>query len=440
MMEFSPDALYAVLARVPARRFLLACSGGLDSTVLLHALAALRGRLAPAEIIAVHVDHGLHAQSSAWSAHCARACDALGLPCMRLSVAARPARGVSPEDAARRARYAALAAQLVPDDVLLTAHHQDDQAETLLLQLLRGSGPRGLAAMPVRSELGAGVLLRPLLDFERADLQRYARAHKLTWIEDHSNADTGFDRNYLRHEVMPRLLARWPAMARTLSRSARHCAEAAALIREVAADDLHAVRDPEGNNLDLRGLTRLSVERQRQVLRAWIEVSGLPLPDSRQLAHIFTDVIATGMDATPVQRWPGVELRRYRERLYLMPPLVVHDSRGVYPWSLDSPLDIPGIGVLRAQAVMGEGLSSRTLRQGAITVRFRRGGERVKPARRSHTHALKHLLQEAGVPPWQRDRVPLIYCGEVIAAVVGLCVCEGFQAGADETAMHLYWQ
>ncbi len=181
--------------------------------------------------MALYVDHGLQAAATAWGEHCAHVCRALNVPFRVLRIDARPAPGESPEAAARRARYAALAAELSPDSALLTAHHRDDQAETLLLQLLRGAGPHGLAAMPAVSRLGQGWLLRPLLNVDRAELLAYARAHDLQWIEDASNQDTGFDRNYLRHRVLPLLRERWPAMNRTLARSARRCAETASLAR-----------------------------------------------------------------------------------------------------------------------------------------------------------------------------------------------------------------
>ncbi len=439
-MSFSPNALYACLSDTPARRYLVAYSGGLDSTVLLHALATLRAQLAPVEIAALHVDHGLHAQSAQWAETCSSRCAALDIPCSVLRVHARPRKGESPEAAARQARYSALAARLAAGDVLLTAQHCDDQAETVLLQLLRGSGPRGLAAMPVSAALGAGLLLRPLLAFDRAELLRYACAQQLEWIEDHSNADIGFDRNYLRHEVMPRIFTRWPSVSRTLARSARHCADAAALICEVAEKDLAAARDEAGGGLAISRLARLAPERQRQVLRTWIEGSGLPLPDSVQLARIFSDVIASRRDATPVLCWPGAELRRYRDSLYLMPPQPIFDMQQIHSWQAWAPLVIEGLGVLSAHATHGEGLSVRALQQAPLSVRFRRGGERCHPFGRGHSHALKKLMQEAGIPPWRRERIPLLYSGEVIASVVGLWVCEGFQAGLGEPAVNLLWQ
>lgn len=202
-------------------RLIVGYSGGLDSHVLLHGLAMHRPYWLTQKLEAIYVDHGLQTASAVWGEHCAEVCRDLNMPFRVLKIDARPVPGESPEAAARRARYAALAAELGFDSALLTAHHRDDQAETLLLQLLRGAGPYGLAAMPAVSRLGQGRLLRPFLEVDRAELLAYAGKHGLRWIEDASNTDTGFDRNYLRHRVLPLLRERWPAVNRTLSRSAR---------------------------------------------------------------------------------------------------------------------------------------------------------------------------------------------------------------------------
>ncbi|MCB1775924.1 MAG: tRNA lysidine(34) synthetase TilS, partial [Candidatus Competibacteraceae bacterium] len=233
--------LSRLLTAHPHTRLVIGYSGGVDSHVLLHVLATQQALGLARTVEAIYIDHGLHAVSAVWGEHCAAVCRDLNLPFRVLKIDAGPMPGESPEAAARRARYAALAAELGPDSALLTAHHRDDQAETLLLQLLRGAGPHGLAAMPEAARLGEGWLLRPFLDVDRAELLVYARERRLCWIEDASNADTGFNRNYLRHQVLPVLRARWPAVNRTLSRSARLCAETATGLDEEAAADLARV-------------------------------------------------------------------------------------------------------------------------------------------------------------------------------------------------------
>ena len=441
-MAFTPDKLLATIARLlpEAPRYWVAYSGGLDSHVLLHALVQRRSRLRGA-LHAVHVDHGLHPESAHWSSHCERVCAALNIPCRVARVDAAPALGQSPEAAARAARYAALQSVLAPGDGLLTAHHRGDQAETVLLQLLRGSGPRGLAGMPALARFGAGWLARPLLDFDRAELREYALQHGLHWIEDSSNVDARFDRNYLRHEILPRLLARWPGASRALARAARHNAEAAHLLHALARIDLGPLRGCAPDTLSASALHALDPARRRNALRAWIEERGAPALSSVQLEQALTGVLECAPDAVPRLHWPGAELRRYRDEVYLLSVPAPHDPGVSLAWDMREPLSLPAeLGTLTAVPVVGTGLKAVLCRQEAVTVRFRRGGERCRPARRGHDHALKKLFQEQGVPPWQRDRIPLIYLGDGLAAVAGLWVCEPFQADPGEDGLQVQWR
>lgn len=431
------QSLEQLLATQPqARRLVLAYSGGLDSHVLLHLLATHRAAWAKRTLTAVYVDHGWHHASAAWGEHCARICQDLDVPFQTLKIKAPPAVGESREAVARCARYAALAGILDANSALLTAHHQDDQAETLLLQLLRGAGPHGLAAMPVASRLGPGWLLRPLLEIDRAALLSYARAHGLVWIEDASNADPAFDRNYLRHCVLPLLQRRWPAAARTLARSARWCAEAAAELDQLAAADLVDAVAARADQLRLVVVRALSEQRQRSLLRYWLRTLALPAPDSRQLEQLRHDLLSAAPDRQPWVRWPGGEVRRYRGVLYAMPPLPPHDRQGSRLWISANgrypDLELPGLGRLRLQPVVGAGVCAALLADPMLTVRFRQGGERFCPVGRHHSQELKKLLQDAGIPPWERDRLPLLYQGSTLVAVIGLGVAAQAAASADE--------
>ena len=411
-------------------------SGGLDSHVLLHLLATHRASWPERRLAAVYVDHGLQAASTTWGEHCARICRGLGVPFRVLKIVARPPAGESPEAAARRARYAALAAELEPNDALLTAHHRDDQAETLLLQLLRGAGPHGLAAMPTASRLGQGWLLRPLLDIDRAELLAYAHAHQLHWIEDVSNEDTRFDRNYLRHRILPLLRDRWPAAPRALARSAQWCAETAAWLDEEADTDWAHVTTHRADGLKIPALRELSELRQRNVLRRWLRRLRLPVPEARQLRRILHDALTAGRDRQPCIHWPGGEVRRYREALYAMPPLAPHDAQRSWVWWRNAngypPLELPGLGQLRLQATVGAGLRAERLAGATLTVGFRRGGERFRPVGRSHGQELKKLLQEANIPPWERDRLPLLYRDQTLLAVIGLGIAASAAATPGE--------
>lgn len=443
-MNFSPATLLEALQRLPrCRRYLVAYSGGLDSHVLLHALAALRPRLDGTALAAVHVDHGLQPSAKHWSEHCVAVCRQLDIPIRVVRVDARPGPGESPEAAARAARYRALQELMEKDDCLLTAQHQDDQAETFLLQLLRGAGPRGAAGMPRLAPFGPGWIARPLLAFPRAALRRYAEAQGLQWVDDPTNFDTVYDRNFLRHEILPRLARRWPAVARTLARAAEHQAEAFRVMESVAREDLERVRGAREGTLSVRELLRLDDVRRRGVLRLWVRERGLPIPSQAHLLQVTSSVLSAAEDATPCVRWSGAEVRRYRDGLYaLLAPLPPHSAATVLHWTVNAPLELPeGVGGrLVARETLGAGLRLTTLQGESVTVRFRRGGEKCQPAGRRETHTLKKLLQEAAIPPWERDRIPLIYVGDRLAAVAGLWICEPFRAGPEEHGLIIEWQ
>ena len=432
MSGFSPRYLLEVLRRLPScQRYWLAYSGGRDSHVLLHALAVLRPELS-AHIQVIHIDHGLQPDSARWVLHCQSICATLQIPFLSRRVQARPLAGQSPEAAARQARYAELGGLLAEGDMLLTAHHRDDQAETLMLQLLRGAGPHGLAAMPESRVLGAGLLVRPLLGFSRHDLEDYARQQDLHWIDDPSNGDTGFRRNYLRHEVMPQLHAQWPAADRTLARSAGLCADAAILLDQLAEKDMLTL--VMGDGLSIAGLQGLDPVRQRNVLRYWCASKALPLPGQAHIQQIQQQMASTN-DGAPLICWPGAELRCYRGCMMIMSPLPPLDTSLEWAWDMSAVLDLPH-GRLSAHSGQG-GLDAELWRQ-QITVRFRRGGERFRLASGKH-HSLKKFLQEQHVAPWQRDRIPLIFSNGELAVIAGLLVCEDFVARPNRPSFRFEW-
>jgi len=419
---FSPQALLQTLSFLPKGANLwVGYSGGCDSHVLLHALAAIKKEL-QIQLRAVYVNHGLSPHAVAWGEHCLLVCDRLEVPLRILSVDATANPGQGPEASARYARYQAISGCLNPGDYLCTAHHQDDQAETLLLQLLRGAGPKGLAAMPQQSTLGRAKQTRPLLDFTREQLQTYGEQHGLKWIDDESNLDTAFDRNFLRHELMPMLQKRWPSAARTLTRSASHCAEAEQLLGELAQQDYENTKGKTAETLTIEGLSQLSNIRLKNLLRYWIGLNGLPLPSDIKLQHVVSDVLPAAQDKAPCVTWRGAEVRRFDGMLYIMQAIPQFDSAAVIPWhDLDSELVLPDG---RRLSFDDDG-QSRTpnlsrLKQGKITIRFRQGGERITLAGGQHHKTLKQLFQEKRVPPWQRSRVPLVYKGDSLVAAAGV--------------------
>ncbi len=419
------------------RSHCVALSGGLDSMALLDLMRAA----GPARLRACHVDHGLNPASSRWRDFCARHCERLDVPFVALRVAVASDRGVSPEAAARAARYEALGRELAPGEVLHCAHHADDQAETVLLQLLRGGGPAGLAAMPPLIPWEAGWLCRPLLGVHRETLLAYASGRGLRWIEDPSNEQLRPDRNYLRHRVMPLLRARWPGLAATVGRSARHSAAAARLLAERAAEDLALCR--AGEALGLVPLRRLSEERQRQVLRHWARVRGLPPPDSRRLGQLLADLVRRRGAGGGQVDWPGAGVRRFRDRLYLLDETSL--ARLASPprpaaWRAPEPLALgEGLGTLVAEPARGDGVAAALVDDRSLQIRWRAGGERIRPAPAARRRRLKSLMREAGILPWMRGRVPLVYAGDELVAVGDLWLSADWRAGAGEAGYRILW-
>ncbi len=425
-MSFSPEQLEQQLgAALQAPCLWVAYSGGCDSHALLHAIHALQAHHG-FTLRAIHINHGLSPLADAWEDHCLQVCTQLDIPYTAVRVDARQ-KDRSPEEAAREARYAEWRKLLQQDEVLLLAHHQDDQVETLMLQLLRGAGVKGLAAMPAEQAFAAGRLLRPMLGFLREEIVSYASAQNLNWIDDPSNFDTDFDRNFLRHEVIPLLQSRWPGMKTTLARSARHMGEANSLLDELARGDWETIRKEK--TIVINKLKHLSKVRQKNVLRYWAgEIHALLMPGTVHLQRILDEVLDAADDAMPEVSWPGGVVRRFQGCLYAE-ALRPHDVEQVISWpDLARPLRLPGGEMLQASEVIGRGLSQKILANAHLEVRFRQGGERCRPVGRGQTHQLKKLFQEWQVPPWRRNRVPLLYANGELAEVVGYCHCEPFAA------------
>jgi tRNA(Ile)-lysidine synthase len=439
------DELDGTLAPLGVARppLCVALSGGLDSTVLLVALARLRGARTDAPVgplRALHVDHSLHADSANWSRACADLCADLAVPFNQATVEAGHGAGESPEAAARSARYDELRRRLHPGEVVLTAHHADDQLETILLQWLRGGGLSAVAGMARLARFGAdGWHARPLLAFERSELLAWAQAERLRWVEDPSNADRRFDRNYLRHEVLAPLRARWPAAARTTGRIAGFAREALELEAAVAGADLAAAL--RGRALGIAPLLRLPEPRQRAALRAWLAGCGLPLPSARTLASLLRDVRVAAPDRHPQTSWPGATVRRYREHLHAEAH-PAHVPRGApLEWLRPETTALPwGDGWLRLVPDEGRGLRRSSL-PATLHVTPRAGGEVFVPAAGASRRPLRKWLQEQGVLPWRRADLPLLLdrAGQLVA-VADLAIGADFRAGPGEPSWRVQWE
>jgi tRNA(Ile)-lysidine synthase len=451
LRSFGPQWLRQHLAELlpdfPATPLCVAFSGGADSTALLTALARL-SRPSP-RLRAVHIDHRLHPHSSKWSSHCRRVARSLGVPItVRIADITR-APGESPEAAARAARYALLAEVLAGDEALLTAHTQDDQLETVLLQLLRGAGVAGLAAMPDVAPFAGALLVRPLLPVPRAALRGWLTGQRLAWVEDESNARLNFDRNFLRLRALPVIAERWPQAAATVSRSARHAAEAQRLLDTLGEADV--ARAACGDGLSARSLRALTAERRRNALRYWITAKGHLPPPSSRLEEIAGPLLAAREDSQPRVSWQGAVVERQGDLLSVRAAVAParRDARAeialevVWHWRESDTCALPApFGTLRlVRAARGPiDLEALETFGSTLTVRNRRGGERLRPGRGASRRTLKGLLQEGRVPHALRSRLPLIFAGTRLVAAADLWVDEAVQANdASARRARLTW-
>ena len=396
------------------------------------------GGRAPSCLAAVHVNHGLHPEAGAWEAHCRAEALRRGIRLEVRRVAVR-AGGEGVEAAARGARQAALREVVSPGEPILLAHHLDDQAETVLLRILRGAGSAGIAAMRPEAELGGLRLVRPLLAISRAEILAYATERGLSWVEDPGNRVVGFDRNHLRLRVLPALAERWPEVAAILVRFADRGHEAASMLDDLAAMDLDRASGRRAGTLNGPAIAALSPARAANALRRWlIDRHGIAPPPRRWLAALVREVVGARADRLPEATHGGVWVRRYRGEIHSGRVTAPPGLPASTPWNLSGgPLDLPH-GRLTAVRADGRGLSAARLPE-SVEVRYRRGGERCRPAPRGVTKSLKSLFQEYRIPPWERGSRPLLYAGGCLASVPGLFVCEPFAAGATEPAWWIDW-
>lgn len=428
-------AAAAALAPWRGGRVAVAYSGGRDSTALLAACAATATDAGVA-LAAIHVHHGLSAHADAWARACARVAARLAVPLEVRRVDVRDAGRHGTEAAARTARYAALAdaARWLHADAVALAHHADDQAETLLLQALRGAGPHGLAAMAARRDAQGIAWLRPLLALPRAAIDAYVHERSLPFVDDDSNASTGPRRNALRHEALPLLLRGFPHAVRTLARAASHQAEAAGLLDDLAAMD--AQQALSDGTLDCAALASLSPPRARNLLRWFLRRHGLPAASSARLDAMLRQLRSARGDAAVALAHAGRVLGVHRGRVHVhapVPPGYALDWRG------EPALELPH-GRLALSRALGAGIDAGRLASGRVLVASRRGGERFAPDPARPRRALAAWLREGAMPAWERDALPLVWCGDDLVAVPTLGVAAGWQAAAGHPGLVLDWR
>ena len=429
----------------PRARLVLGLSGGLDSMVLLEVLRRLAGPL-DFRLSCVHVNHNISPNARRWAAFCARQCKRhkIALAVHEVDVEAYRAEGL--EAAARRARYQVYARQKA--DFIVLAHHLDDQAETLLLQLLRGAGVKGGAAMPLLRDQDSGrkakgtrapAILRPMLAVSRQQIEAYAKANKLKWVEDESNADTRYDRNFLRHQVLPVIAQAFPGYRATLARAAGHLAEASLNLDQLAQDD--AKLAASGNTLVLAELRRISVARTKNLVRWLLLQQGDAAPEADRLQEGLRQLFQARDDAAVHVPLGACELRRYAGCAYLLRSLAEVPAELRRDWDGKRVWPLPELGgTLHFARSKGAGLDCALIGERGLSVSLRQGGEKLRLQPGGSTRSLKNLLQEARMPPWERERLPLIYCADTLVAVPGLGVASGWQAGGGNVGWTITWQ
>lgn len=491
--DLSERVAAQIASLLPAHSsILIGLSGGVDSVVLLHLLHRLAPRFSW-QLSALHVHHGISPNADAWADFCAGLCADFDVPLQIERVDIAPLRGHGVEAAARKLRHAAFSGQKC--DFVVLAHHADDQAETLLLQLLRGAGVKGAAAMPVLSpskrpfashavtstpsplavtndlaavvgqpsqmasssiregwgEGGAhqSVLLRPLLHCSRREILDYAAAHNLHWIEDESNADDSYPRNFLRHRLLPLLEERFPACRDTLARSAQHFAEASELLDDLARLDAQNPSPlPSGGErvrergkghdvtLEISRLQSLSQPRAKNLLRHFLHGIGAPMPQAVQLDDMLHQLCGARQDASVCVAYGDYEVHRYQGRVYALRAPGGFDRNFVLSWHGEEELDWPALNMrLHFDRMQGAGISLAKLRRAPVTLRLRQGGETLRPHPNAATRTLKNLLQEQHIPPWQRERLPLLYCGDELVCVPGVAIAAEYQADVGEAGV-----
>jgi tRNA(Ile)-lysidine synthase len=416
------------------RRILMAYSGGIDSTVLLHALSRI---VSPAQLVALHVDHSLNNNSSIWANHCAQVCQQLGI---MIHTTVQNCSMKAGEQEARDLRYRWFTKQVKVNDVLVTAHHRDDQVETIIYRLTRGSGLRGLVGIREKRSYGQGDLVRPLLTVSRSEIYAYARSNNLVWITDPTNVDCSFDRNFIRHKLLHNIEERWPSSRTSIYRTAEHLRQTLSLLDEIANDDYEAIWEEASNcrlgnhgRMNIDKLANLTEARRENLLRSWLDREGYRAPRSKQMDELWRQSQVAAQERTVLLQWKDAQFRRYQNCIYLLPQQSTEFQPEAVTWRPETRKSFAALNVeLSLNKRCNGPLRIRTAACDLIELKWSRGQALLKPTGCQYRKHVRKLCQELHVPPWERWRLPLMYRAQLLIGMPGVCIADEFAARPGE--------
>ncbi|WWO97523.1 MAG: tRNA lysidine(34) synthetase TilS [Candidatus Dasytiphilus stammeri] len=409
-------------------KLLIAYSGGIDSTVLLHQLTQLRQQHHLClELRAIHINHGINPNANLWMLHCKEQCLKWNIlfSSIKINLDLKNKKDKGIEAASRIARYNAIFKALLPGEILLTAHHMDDQCETFLLALKRGSGPSGLSSMPlIKKNLEGKILFRPFLNYDRKTIEKWANQYQLGWINDNSNYDTSFDRNFLRIEVLPVLKNKWPQFCKTVTRSAKLCAYQEQLLHDLLTEYLQKFTKDDGS-LIIDDLHNHSDIKVYAILRQWLINHKIIAPSFKIIQAIWREIICSRKDALACIKIGKSEIRRYHNVIYLldtMPSIKEHILHWRSPWQ---PLQLPNkLGIIKLHHTHGMLMRSPNLVREKVSIRFKVQGKFLLSGRSAGRRSIKKIWQELAVPYWLRERIPLIFYNEILIAAMNFFITQ----------------
>ena len=414
--------------------FSIALSGGIDSVVLLHALSQLKVKL-KLQLSAIHINHDLSSNADDWLIFCHNKCKELGIPIKSEKINIKHDISMGIEAAARKGRYQAL--ETYRKGILVLGHHQNDQAETLLLQLFRGSGLNGLAAMPLYDQ--ERFIWRPLLKINKEIIEGYAKENSLNFIKDESNDNLQFDRNFLRKNVLPLIKSRYPDIINTISRSSENIAEGLNLHKAIAKEDANIFFSKNKERLSLTMIKVLEKERVVNLIRWWLDVNKKMMPSKKTMSELYKQIKNVKKDALlNIDISESISIKAYRDELFLVEKGIKIDPYELI-WRGEELVELPGNTKLIFKKSLGAGFSLSKIGSKTLTIQNRNGGESFKPKNNQPTRTLKYLLQTSNIPPWKRQLMPLIFSENDLVAVPNFGVHYKFQAEENESGWEIDW-